>query len=99
MPFDQHYLLAANAPHRVYAASAAEDLWADPNNEYLSCVAAGEYFEAQGLTGFVHPKRLPVIGDFFDKGYIGYHMRAGKHYFSREDWQYFIKYLEYQFQE
>jgi hypothetical protein len=86
MPFDQHYLLAANAPHAVYVASAVEDLWACPENEYLSCVAASEYYENAGVGSFVHPDRLPVIGDAFHEGRIGYHLRAGKHYFSREDW-------------
>jgi hypothetical protein len=86
MPFDQHYLLAANAPHAVYVASAVEDLWACPENEYLSCVAASEYYENAGVGSFVHPDRLPVVGDAFHEGHIGYHLRAGKHYFSREDW-------------
>ena len=58
MPFDQHFLLAANAHHRVYVASAAEDLWASPKNEYLSCVAASGYFKALGKVGFVHPDRV-----------------------------------------
>ena len=92
-PFDQHMLLAANAPHRVYVASAEEDLWADPINEYLSCVAASEYFKAQGMTGFVHPDREPQVGDAFHEGDIGYHLRPGTHYFSREDWQKYLKFL------
>ena len=97
MPFDQHFLLAANAPHRVYVASAVEDLWSDPEKEYLSCVAASNYFKEQGLTGFVHPDRLAAAGDYFGEGYIGYHLRAGAHYFSREDWQYYMKYLNASF--
>ena len=90
MPFDQHFLLAANATHKVYVASAEDDAWACPKNEYLSCVAASKYFQAAGKTGFVHPKRLPVVGDAFHDGEIGYHLRAGCHYMSREDWQQFI---------
>ena len=94
MPFDQHFLLAANARHRVYVASASEDLWASPKNEYLSCVAASGYFEAMGKVGFVHPDRLPMIGDAFHDGSIGYHLRDGSHYLSREDWNHYIDYLE-----
>lgn len=94
LPFDQHFLLAANAPHRVYVCSASQDQWADPEKEYLSCVAADGYFRGQGLPGFIHPDREPVPGDFFGEGYIGYHLRSGSHYLSREDWQHFIKYLE-----
>lgn len=94
LPFDQHFLLAANVPHRVYVASAAQDQWADPQSEYLSCIAAGSYYEDLGLTGFIHPDRLPEPGDFFGDGMIGYHLRDGKHYLSREDWQRYIQYLE-----
>ena len=51
MPFDQHWLLCANLPHKVYVASAAGDLWACPKNEYLSCVAASDYYINELLHG------------------------------------------------
>lgn len=94
LPFDQHALLAANAPHYVYVASASDDAWAYPKNEYLSCVAVSEYFESLGLAGFVHPDRLPEIGDRFHEGTVGYHLRAGKHFFDPEDWQGFLAFLK-----
>lgn len=93
MPFDQHFLVAANAPHRVYVASAEQDIWADPEKEYESCVAASAYYEEQGLEGFVHPDRLPEPGDYFGEGMIGYHLRTGTHYFSRVDWQHLCTFL------
>lgn len=93
LPFDQHYLIAANAAHKAYVASAVGDLWACPENEYLSCVAASEYYEKHGRKGFVHPDRLPVVGDQFHEGDIGYHLRDGVHYFSREDWLTYLKFL------
>ena len=93
LPFDQHFLLAASAPRRVYIASALEDYWADPNSEYLSCVAASDIYIKLGLTGFIHPDKLPTPGNFFHGGNIGYHLRNGKHYLSREDWAYFMKFL------
>ena len=94
MPFDQHFLIAANAAHRVYVASAVEDTWACPENEYLACVAASEYYRACGWKGFVHPDRLPQVGDVFHEGDIGYHLRSGKHYFSREDWHRYLEFLK-----
>lgn len=93
MPFDQHFLLAAIAPRRVYVASASQDCWADPENEYLSCIAAGEYYRNMGLKGFIRPDRDPVPGDCFGEGEIGYHLRAGTHYLSREDWGHFMEYM------
>lgn len=94
MPFDQHFLLAANAPHRVYVASASEDSWACPPNEYRSCIEASEYYKSLGLTGFVTDKALPEIGDRFHDGHIGYHLREGRHRLSRHDWLGFIAYLD-----
>ena len=88
MPFDQHWLIACIAPRPVLVGSASEDEWADPNNEFLSCVAAGAAFEG----GFVCEDRLPVVGDVFYQGSLGYHLRAGRHYFARTDWQNLIRF-------
>ena len=95
LPFDQHWLIAANYPHRVYVASAVEDLWSCPKNEYLACVAADAYYREKGAEGFVHPDRLPLVGDRFHEGTIGYHLRAGVHYFGREDWLNYIQFLNF----
>lgn len=90
MPFDQHYLIASIAPRYVHLGSASEDWWADPNSQYLSCVAAGGAFE----NGFVYDNsRYPEIGDEFFQGDIGFHKRAGLHYYSREDWLKSIKFI------
>ncbi|MBR5586576.1 MAG: acetylxylan esterase [Clostridia bacterium] len=94
MPFDQHFLVAANAPHRVYVASASEDAWACPQNEYQSCIEANGYYENLGITGFVTDKAVPEIGDRFHDGYIGYHLRKGHHRLSRHDWQGYIAFLD-----
>ena len=93
LPFDQHFLLAANAPHKVYVASAAGDAWACPEHEYLSCVAASEYYEKHTGKGFVRPDRLPNVTECLHDGNIGYHLRAGDHYLSREDWSSYMKYI------
>ncbi len=93
MPFEQHYLLAMIAPRHLYVSSAKEDLWADPDSEFLGCCAAGEAWEKMGLTGFVCEDRLPQSGDHFWNGNIGYHLRDGLHYQSREDWNGVIGYF------
>lgn len=93
MPFDQHFLVAASAPRYVYVASAKEDTWADPDSEYLSCCAAGEVYERLGLKGFIHPDRLPVPTDVLHEGTIGYHLRYGSHYLSREDWLHYFDFI------
>lgn len=91
MPFDQHWLIGLLAPRYAYVASAANDLWADPASEHLSCVAAGEMWEKNG---FITLDRPPRIGDSFHEGMVGYHLRAGEHFFSREDWLNFMAFLK-----
>ena len=89
MPFDQHYLLASVAPRHVLIGSASEDLWADPVSEMICCAAASPAFKKP----FECENRLPKAGDAFLSGDIGYHMRKGLHYFSREDWHMLIKFV------
>lgn len=89
MPFDQHYLLAAISPRYVCVGSASEDLWADPFSEQLCCLAASDAFK----NGFVSNGKHALVGDCFFEGDIGYHLRRGKHYFSREDWNKLICFI------
>lgn len=94
MPFDQHQLLAAIAPRLLYTCSAEDDVWSDPQSEYLSSMIASEAYERLGLKGFVCEDRYPKRGDTFHEGNIGYHMRAGKHFLSRYDWLKFIDFMD-----
>ena len=93
MPFDQHFLLSLIAPRKLYVAGAEEDVWADPIAEYFSCVAAGRVYEFLGGTGFIHPGGFPRAGQCMRSGSIGYHLRHGRHYLSRYDWQRFMEYM------
>ncbi len=93
MPFDQHFLIALSAPRYVSVHSAAEDRWADPDSEYLACVAASEAYEILGEKGLVSPDRLPVVGDDFTKGSIGYSVRSGTHFLSRWDWNKYMNFI------
>lgn len=86
---DQHFLAASIAPRKVLIGSGSEDHWADPNSEFLCCVAAGPAF----ANGFVGPDRLPEVGEAFLDGDIGYHLRKGLHYFSRADWLRLIEFV------
>ncbi|MEX1377477.1 MAG: hypothetical protein AB1Z23_08370 [Eubacteriales bacterium] len=93
MPFDQHQLVAAMAPRLFYTCSASKDIWADPESEYISCLLASEIYEKMGLQGFLAEDRYPVVGDVFNEGRIGYHMRYGEHFLSRYDWNKFIEFM------
>ena len=72
LTFDQHMLIATIAPRVAIVGSAVEDEWADPDAEYLGCVAASKAWENLGVSGFVHPDRLPTPGSVFDDGNICY---------------------------
>lgn len=96
LPFDQHFLLSLMAPRRLYVASAVEDLWADPTAEFRACVAASSAYEALGLPGLVCPEGAPQVGQAYHQGRIGYHLRPGGHFLSREDWRLFAAYLRAQ---
>jgi len=94
MPFDQHFLVAAIAPRFVCAGTAAEDTWCDPDNQYLCYVVVDDVYKLLGQKGFVHPDRLPQIGDVFQEGTIGFHMRAGTHFLSRYDWRCYMEFMK-----
>jgi hypothetical protein len=94
LPFDQHYLLAMIAPRHLYVCSASLDDWADPVSEFLGCVAAAPVYELLGVRGLEVPDTLPKPGEHFHEGRIGYHLRPGTHYLSRNDWQLVMAYRE-----
>lgn len=93
MPFDQHFLVAAIAPRKVALGAALEDEWADPESQYLSACAASKVWEMLGEKGFVCPDRIAVPGDCFASGSVKYHLRRGRHFLSREDWQHYCTYM------
>lgn len=93
MPFDQHFLLASIAPRYVSVVSATEDDWACPENEQLSCHGASSAYEKAGYEGFVCNKKADT-GEKFTKGNIAYFLREGRHFFSREDWQFVMDFVK-----
>ena len=93
MPFDQHFLLAVIAPNFVSIGSGSEDAWADPVGEQLSCFAASPAFEREGLSGFICDRKASV-GEKFHEGNIGYSLRKGRHFYSREDWNLFMSFIK-----
>ena len=93
MPCDQHFLLAATAPRKVYVASAAEDFWADPLSEYISCIEAGQFWRLYGKDAFPYIDSIPKPGDIICGSNIGYHIRSGVHFLSRYDWNAFLNFF------
>jgi hypothetical protein len=92
LPVDQHMLIALIAPRPVYIASATEDLWADPKGEFLSGLAADTVYRFFGLPG-LDVKTMPEPDHPSLEGYIGYHLRTGKHDITPWDWEQYMKFV------
>lgn len=93
LTFDQHQLIAAIAPRHFMSGAALEDIWADPESQLLGCHAASGAWESYGLRGLVAPDRYATPGEVFNEGNICYHLREGRHYFSRSDWLVYMDYI------
>ena len=96
LPVDQHELLALMAPRPVYVASAEEDKWADPPGEFLSCLYASPVYTLLGLQGFP-AKVMPQVNSPVTGGDIGYHVRSGGHDVKLYDWQRYLDFADYHF--
>lgn len=93
-PYDQAWLLALIAPRYLCVGSAVEDRGADPESEFLTSLWASQAWELLGEDGLVTPDSKPEVGDALQDGCIGYHLRAGRHFLSREDWNTYIRFLD-----
>lgn len=89
MPFDQHWLISLAAPRPVAVASAWDDHGADPRGEFLSALWAGEVYALFGSQGLPCHK-MPIPGQFVT-GDISYHIRAGRHDQTPEDWAHYLE--------
>ena len=90
MPFDQHYLMASVAPRKVFVVAASEDDWADTDAQYLCAEAASEAYKELGLTGLKPANKPLEIGEKNTGGEIAFFVRGGVHFFSREDWAFYL---------
>ena len=92
LPFDQHMVLAMVAPRPLYVASASEDAWADPKNEFKSSFFATQVYHLYGLKGIesdVFPALNSPVGST-----VAYHIRNGKHDILAYDWDEYIAFAK-----
>ena len=94
LPFDQHYLLALIAPRHILVGTAAEDIWADPDSEYLALTMTDDVYKLYGSSGFIHTENMPTCPERLAEGDCYFHLREGVHYLSRKDWLSYIEYIK-----
>ncbi|MBI5386219.1 MAG: acetylxylan esterase [Verrucomicrobia bacterium] len=93
LPVDQHMLAALIAPRLLCIGSASEDLWADPEGEFLSGVEASRVYQLFGKDG-LKADRQPPPGSPRQEGSIGYHLRAGQHGLTEYDWKCYLDFAD-----
>ncbi|MFR6640887.1 MAG: hypothetical protein ACLUSP_05860 [Christensenellales bacterium] len=96
MPFDQHFLAASVFPRKLFVVAASKDDWADTDAQYLCAEAASTVYEESGSVGLSRLVKPLEVGEKNDKGNIKFFVRDGVHYFSREDWNFYIDCLKTQ---
>lgn len=96
LPFDQHALIALMAPRPVYIASASEDLWADPQGEFLAAKLASPVYALFGKQGLPLDE-VPALDTSVGET-IGYHNRTGKHDILSFDWERYMDFADKHFQ-
>ena len=92
LPIDQHQLLAACAPRPLYLASASQDPWADPAGEYAALRLAAPAWGLAARPALHHCPPLPGVA--IRTGPLGYHIRAGRHDITPEDWAHFLDFAD-----
>ncbi len=89
-PVDQHLLVALAAPRPVAIGSAQEDRWADPKGEFLSGKHAGTVYALFGKQGIAQDEP-PAVGKSVGDT-VQYHLRAGAHDITKDDWAEYLKF-------
>ncbi len=93
MPFDQHFLLALIAPRKLCIVTAEEDTWADTDAQFLAAEAADLIYREAGFPGLNLGGAFLPDGASVSSGTIAFAKRAGTHFFSRDDWHFFLSFI------
>ena len=96
LPIDQHELLSLIAPRPLYVTSATQDLWADPRGMYLSLQNAQPVYTLYKVHAAL-PAEPPAPNTPIIHSILGYHQREGIHDLTKYDWNNFIQFANYHY--
>ena len=94
LPYDMNFLIACQAPGCVFVTGATNDAGMDPLSEYLSMLDTSRVYEMLGEKGLVSDEKMPNHGEPLIDGKMGFYIRQGRHFMSREDWKVFMDFFE-----
>ena len=94
LPYDLHYLIASMAPGLVFVAGATDDAGMDPLSEFVSLYDASKAYRLLGKKGLSSDGAMPSHSQALIDGELGFYIRDGKHFISREDWGVFMDFFE-----
>lgn len=89
-PVDLHYLIALNAPKKVFLGNGRRDVWSDPNGSYRAALAADAAWGALGKAGLDQNG----MTDFNPSADLVFFMRDGGHGITKDDWTAFLDFLD-----
>ena len=81
VPWDQHQLMAAIAPRKLYVASADLDEYADPLGEFTAAK-----FASKAWNSTLQTADFPAPGKGAGDDDVRYFIRSGGHDFTPENW-------------
>ncbi len=95
LPYNQSDFLSLIAPRLLYTSSKSEDLWADPQGEYDTCLKLSKTYEKMGLKGFKAIEQFSVSEEMVSQeGNIAHHHLAGIHDLDKRDWNLYMDFWD-----
>ncbi len=100
LPYSQNDFLSLIAPRLIYTSSKTEDLWADPEGEYETCIKLGKAYEEKGLKGFKPIEQFNINEEMVSQeGSIAHHHLKGIHDLDKRDWNLYMDFWDKKLKE
>ncbi|MBO7721112.1 MAG: hypothetical protein J6T01_01755 [Kiritimatiellae bacterium] len=85
-PFDTHQLIACVAPRLVQICAGSEDGYSSPDGMFEAARLASPVWGLYGMTGLGDHDRIPVSGESYQDGAVGFFLHKGGHGLFPVDW-------------